>query len=352
MINQVIMGVMAAGAVLGGIDWIFGNKRGYGKKMEEALMLLGPTALSMAGIICLVPFLAKTLGGAVSPLYRMAGMDPGMFGGLVAIDMGGFQLASAMADRPEIAMYAGIIAGAVFGCTLVFTIPMGMGMLSGRDQEIFAKGIMTGLGAMPAALLVGGLAAGLSLREIVWQNLPFLFLAAVIAIGLNVFPKELLKCFRAFAAGIRVLSIAGISLGAAAYMLELSPEWLTPLKEAMATVSSIGIVLLGSLPAAEFIQRVLRNPLKKLGEKWGMNPVSSAGLLICLVSPVPVLAMMKEMDEKGKLVNSACMVCGASMLAAHLGFTVSAAPQMLGALLAAKSVGALVGAAAGMAQRR
>ena len=81
MINQVIMGVMAAGAVLGGIDWIFGNKRGYGKKMEEALMLLGPTALSMAGIICLVPFLAKTLGGAVSPLYRMAGMDPGMFGG-------------------------------------------------------------------------------------------------------------------------------------------------------------------------------------------------------------------------------------------------------------------------------
>ena len=37
-----------------------------------------------------------------------------------------------------------------------------------------------------------------------------------------------------------------------------------PLEDAMAVVSSIGIVLLGSLPTAELLQRVLKKPLLKL----------------------------------------------------------------------------------------
>ena len=34
MINQVIMGIMAGGVVIGAVDWIFGNRKGYGRKME------------------------------------------------------------------------------------------------------------------------------------------------------------------------------------------------------------------------------------------------------------------------------------------------------------------------------
>ena len=33
--NQVILWIMAAGVVLGGIDRIFGSPKGYGKKFEE-----------------------------------------------------------------------------------------------------------------------------------------------------------------------------------------------------------------------------------------------------------------------------------------------------------------------------
>ena len=57
--NQVIMWIMAFGVLLGGIDRILGNPRGYGKKFEEGFMLLGPTALSMAGMICLAPVLVS-----------------------------------------------------------------------------------------------------------------------------------------------------------------------------------------------------------------------------------------------------------------------------------------------------
>ena len=56
--DKIIMWIMAVGAVIGGIDYILGNRFGFGKRFEEGFLLLGPTALSMAGIICLTPILS------------------------------------------------------------------------------------------------------------------------------------------------------------------------------------------------------------------------------------------------------------------------------------------------------
>ena len=61
--------------------------------------------------------------------------------------------------------------------------------------------------------------------------------------------------------------------------------------------------------------------------------------MVSIGSPIPALAMMKDMNEKGKLVNVAYMVSAASMLAAHLGFTVSTEPDMLPVLLISKAAG-------------
>ena len=47
--NEVLMIVMAAGAVLGGFDRLRGNKWGFGDKFETGFMLLGSMALSMVG---------------------------------------------------------------------------------------------------------------------------------------------------------------------------------------------------------------------------------------------------------------------------------------------------------------
>ena len=96
------MFIMAAGAVVGGIDRILGNRWGYGEKFEEGFQLLGSTALSMVGMICLAPVLADTFGKAVIPFYKLLGVDPGMFGSLLAIDMGGYQLAQELAVNPLI----------------------------------------------------------------------------------------------------------------------------------------------------------------------------------------------------------------------------------------------------------
>lgn len=56
--NEILMYVLAAGVLLGGIDQLLGNKRGYGKCLEEGFMLMGPTALSMVGMLCLIPLIS------------------------------------------------------------------------------------------------------------------------------------------------------------------------------------------------------------------------------------------------------------------------------------------------------
>ena len=69
-----------------------------------------------------------------------------------------------------------------------------------------------------------------------------------------------------------------------------------------------------------------------------------AALLVGFVSITPALAMMKEMDQRGQTMNAAFSVCAASALAAHLGFTLSAEPQMLMPLLLTKFSGGALAA--------
>ncbi|MDO4370947.1 MAG: ethanolamine utilization protein EutH, partial [Clostridia bacterium] len=53
---------------------------------------------------------------------------------------------------------------------------------------------------------------------------------------------------------------------------------------------------------------------------------------------------MKDMDPRGQTMNAAFSVCAASALAAHLGFTLSAEPQMLLPLLLTKFFGGMLAA--------
>lgn len=351
--STVILWVMALGAVLGGLDRIARNRFGLGEKFEEGFMLLGPTALSMAGIICIVPTLSRILEWLVAPLYIGIGVDPAMLGGLLAIDMGGYPLAAELARNPATGQYAGIIVAAVLGCTVTFTVPVGMGVLRKEDRPYFAKGMLYGLIAMPAALIVGGLMSGLSMAELLWQNIPVFVFSAALLIGIWKKAETMIRIFTVLASGIRILSTIGLIIGAFCYMTGLEAGgYIAPLTEAMGTVSAIGIVMLGSLPIAELVQRLLKKPLEWAGRRTGMNSASAAGLLIGMVSVLPAIVLLKDMDKRGKIVNGAFFVSAASMLAAHLGFTAGVCPDMIGALIAAKLTGGAAGILVALASTR
>lgn len=55
--------------------------------------------------------------------------------------------------------------------------------------------------------------------------------------------------------------------------------------------------------------------------------------------------MYREMDSKGKVAVGAFLVSGASLLAAHMGFTISTEPELLPALMGGKLCGAAVAVA-------
>ncbi len=339
--NGILMFIMAAGAVLGGVDRLLGNRLGYGKKFEEGFLFLGPIALSMAGMICLSPVLADVLGKIIVPVYQAIGADPAMFGSILAIDMGGYQLAGQLAVDARVGSYAGIVVAAIFGCTVVFTIPVGMGMIAKEDRRHFARGIMYGLVTMPVGLLVGGLTVGLSPVACLHQNLPVFALALLLLAGLWKIPEKMIRGFCLFADGIRAVITVGLLLAAVEYMCGFQPlKGMAPLTEAMEVVVSIGIVMLGSLPAAELVQRLLKKPFARLGKLLGMKTESMTALLIGSVSVIPAISMYPEMDERGKVVNAAFLVSAASLLAGHMGFVMSVEPDMLGALFSGKLSGA------------
>ena len=338
--TDVLMILMAGGAVLGGIDHMLGNRLGFGQWFEEAFRLLGAIALSMAGIICLAPVLSAAIGVLVVPVCSWLGFDPGIFGGVLAIDMGGYQMAMDLAADPAVGRFAGIILSATFGCTVVFTIPVGMGAIREEDRPHFTKGILLGLITMPGGILTGGLVSGMAIGTLLWNCLPVFLVSTGLCVGLWKFPDRMMKLFGRFAKAMELLAILGLTLGAVRYMTgwAVLPEMIS-LEEAMAVACSISIVMLGSMPLAELLQRILAIPFDWIGKHTGLNQTSTTGLLVGMVSVTPALAMVPRMDNRGKVVNGAFLVCAASAFAAHLGYTLAAEPDLAAALLTAKFTG-------------
>ena len=80
-------------------------------------------------------------------------------------------------------------------------------------------------------------------------------------------------------------------------------------------------------------------PTYVFGEKYGLRDSSLTALLIGFVSVTPAVTMIKDMDSRGKTMNAAFIVCAASTLASHLGFTLSVEPDMMTPLLLTKLIG-------------
>ena len=145
---------------LGAIDRILGNKYGFGEQFEEGFNAMGSLSLAMVGVVSLAPVLAQLLKPIIVPLYSALGADPAMFATtLLANDMGGFPLAMELAQTPEAGLFAGTILGAMMGPTIVFTIPVALGIIKKEDHNALATGILAGIITIPFGCLAGGLVA-------------------------------------------------------------------------------------------------------------------------------------------------------------------------------------------------
>lgn len=344
-VNEILLILLAVGAALGGIDLMLGNRFGLGEQFEKGFQMLGPVALSMAGILCLAPVLTKILGPLVTPLCDLLRLDPGVFGSILAIDMGGYQLSVELAKDPRFGLFSGVILSSIFGCTLVFTIPVGVGFLKAQDRPYFIRGILIGLITMPFSIVTSGLMLKFPLVSLLWNCLPILLLSVLLGIGVLYRANAMMVILEKFAAFIRIVAVFGLTVSAVSHLSgwEILPGIL-PLEESMQTISSICIVMLGSMPLAQIIQQLLRTPLRLISERTGLNSASTTALLLGLVTATPALAMLPQMNHRGKVVISAAFVSCICLIGAHFAFANALYPQMVPAQLAAKAFGGLLAA--------
>ncbi len=342
-VNQIIMYILSFGAALGGVDLILGNRFGFGEKFESGFRMMGSVALSMAGIICLAPVLSRVLGTVVSPVCEILRLDPGVFGSILAIDMGGCQLSVDLAKDPDFGLFSGVILASIFGCTVVFSIPVGLGFLREEDRPFFTKGILIGLATLPVSIIAAALMLQLPLGYILWNCLPVLLISLFLGIGVLRRPESMMRGFLTFANGIRVVGILGLTFGAVTSLSGIPlVKDLLPLEDAMATVSSICIAMLGSLPMAELIQRLMKVPFERISRKTGLDSSTATGLLLGLVTATPALAMIPQMNRRGQVVASAFLVSGVCTFGAHFAVADTLYPHTVPALLAAKLLGGLI----------
>lgn len=346
-LNQIIVDLMMVFMVLGALDFCLGGRFGLGAQFERGLQTMGPLALSMVGIVSLAPVLGEVLSPIVGPIYSALGADPAMFATtLLACDMGGYSLAQSMAQSQEAADFAGILLGCTMGCTLVFTIPVALGIIDKADRPYLAKGTLCGLVCLPVGCLAGGAVAGYSFSMMVKNLTPILLVAALVAVGLVAFPSAMIRGFEIFGKGI-------VILGALSLMLVILEQLcgvviipgMAPASEGILTVGNIAMMLAGAYPLVSVLTRLCGKPLAALGKILRMNGSAVAGLIASLASSLPMFAMMKDMDERGKVMNAAFAVCGAYVLGGHLGFTAGVARHMIVPMLVGKLVGGLLAVA-------
>lgn len=341
--HEIIIWVMAAFAVLGALDRIIGNKFGLGKEFEEGILAMGSLAIAMIGIITLAPVLAAVLKPVIVPVFRFLGADPAMFAGtILACDMGGGALAQQLTTDPQAAALGGVLVGSMLGATIVFTLPVAMGILREQDRPAMAKGILCGIVTIPAGVLVGGLVAGFPIGMVLRNLIPIVLIAAFIALGLWKAEKLMITGFSIFGRLIIALITAG--LGAAIVEgltgFAIIPG-MAPIENGFATVGEIAIVLAGAFPLVFVLTKLLKKPLLGLGRLLGINDTAAAGLIASLANSIATFGLVKDMDNRGKVVNIAFAVSAAFVFGDHLGFTAGFAPEMLPAMIAGKLAGGI-----------
>lgn len=349
-INEIIIYLMVVFMAFGAIDRILGGRFGLAAEFENGIMALGSLAMAMVGMISLAPVLASMLRPVLVPVYQLLGADPAMFAGsILANDMGGAALASELALTEAAGQFAGLIVGAMLGPTIVFTIPVALGIIEPEDRSFLAKGVLAGVITIPIGSLVGGLTAGFDLIMVTKNLIPIVLFAILIALGLWKAERAMIKGFTIFGK----LVVAVITIGLACAIIErltglVIIPGLAPPSDGIEIVGDIAIVLAGAFPLVYVITKVFRKPLLKLGQLLGINDTAAAGLVASLANSIPMFGMMKEMDDRGKMINVAFAVSAAFVFGDHLGFTAGYAPEMIVPMIVGKLVGGVSAVALAM----
>ena len=369
IIGTAVVYVIMACALAGAVAAAVRPDSELGQEFVAGIDSIGPIFLPSAGILAAAPFLTAFVSNVFGPLFGALGADPAMAATtIVAVDMGGYQLADALAQTREgwiMAMVTGYMAGA----TIVFTIPVALKMLEKRDQKYLALGAMSGFLAIPVGVFVASAVIALTnpvIRETVSTNseatyqmalgfgqilrnlVPLTAICVALAAGLKLAPDTMIRGFVAFGRALDavlkivfVLAVIEYFTGALTALFGSSP--LDPIIaddengfRALEVAGAIGIMLCGAFPMVHLIRRYLSGPLGKLGRAVGLSADATAGLLAASANVLALLGMVKDMRARDKVLCLSYGVCAAFLFGDHLSFTANFQPTLIVPVLLGK----------------
>ena len=337
---NIVTVIMVIFAVLGAADLIFGNRIGIGEEFKKGFMMLGELVLSMVGMIVLAPLFAHLLASPLQKLSEWILIDPSAFiGSILANDMGGAKLCAEIAGNEDVGAFSGLIIGSMMGATVSFTLPFVMGATQKSQRKLILLGLLCGICTIPVGCFIGGVMAGIPIPLLLLNLIPLILLSAVLAVGLLKYPNVTVKVFNVFGVFIRVLVIAGLAIGITEYLLGIDVvPYTAPIEEGASIVFNIACVMAGAFPLLYLISKLVARPLGAIGRKAGMNETGVLGFVATLATSVTTFGMMKDMDDRSVILNSAFAVSAAFTFADHLAFTISFREEYLPIVIVGKLI--------------
>lgn len=370
LFGNIVIYIIIGCAVVGAAASILKPESELGEQFIEGLNSIGPLFMTIAGIFAAIPFLAIFIELVLGKAFGALGADPSMgAGALLAVDMGAYKLTEVTAATPASWMVS-VITSYMLGATIVFTIPVGLGMIESGDQEYFGLGIMSGILCIPVGIFISGLIMILSnpeipestvfndtaqldlgYMELLLNLIPIIIICLLIALGLFFLPKAMIKGFTGFGKFITVSARIVLVFCIVEYFTgmfsAIMGKWAfdpivadeIDMMRALEVSGYIGMMLAGAFPMVYLIKRYLKKPMGKLGNLLGMGEEAMTGLLGALANALALFPIVKEMKPSDKVKTISFTVCGAYIIGDHLSFAATfhpafILPLFLGKLLA------------------
>ena len=369
LIGTIVVYIIMACAIAGCLASVIKPESELGQQFVAGIDSIGPIFLPVAGIMASAPYLTAFVSAVFGPAYSAVGADPAMAATtFIAVDMGGYQLADALAETRESWIMA-MVTGYMAGATIVFSIPVALKMFEKRDRKYLALGVMSGLLAIPIGVLVASAIIAVShpmVREIVSTNadatyqlalswgqigvnlIPLIIICVALAAGLKFKPDAMIKGFIVFG---RVMESALKIVFVLVVVEYFTGVWSTlfgsfgfdpiiadeeDVFRALEVSGAIGMMLCGAFPMVYLIRRYLAKPLAKIGGAVGLSSDATAGLLAGSANVLALFSMVKDLRAKDKVICMAFAVCCAFLFGDHLSFTANFQPNLIVVVLAGK----------------
>jgi ethanolamine transporter len=373
IVGSAVIALIMLCAAIGAVASIRDPDHGLGKEFMEGLHAIGHIFIPVAGIMASIPLLSHFVDGVFGPLLEIVGADPAIAAtSLIAVDMGGYQLADRLAETREswiMAMMVGYMAGA----TIVFSIPVGLALLEQKDHKYLALGVLSGILSIPVGVLISSviiaatnplvrgvpqtdgestIRLNLELATIGMNLIPLVVFVGLIAVGLRLFPNTMIRGFMVFGrlldAAIKLV-LAGCIIEYFTQVFSETVGWrFDPIIadeqdrfRALEVAGYIGIMLAGAFPMVYLIRTYLEKPVNRLGELAGLEGTGAAGILASLANILAMFRLIREMRPQDKVLNIAFAVCAAFLFGDHLSFTANFQPNLIPAVMLGKLGGGI-----------